>query len=510
MLSLGWDQPDLCRLLFEYHPEPMWIYDLRSLRFLAVNRAAAQQYGYSLEQFAEMTVGQLNAPTSASTTANVQQHKRSDGSLLYVEVTAQALTWQDKAAKLVVARDVTARVELETHARNFDVMFEQMADPVMLFDAHGRVERMNQAARAIFTRRAEFTPGTVSSRQLASRFSLRDEFGVPIPHDRLPVMRVLRGEVLAGASTFDGQVGPPSNPLNLNVTGAPIRDANGTIIGAVMVSRDVTERRRLERQAQEGLRELNERMEAFLSIAGHEMRTPLTSILGNLQLAERSLDELVDSSGPAELQSLKALLARVERQGRLLNRLVSDVLDASVVDGSRLELSLSRFDLLTVVDNALEEARAQMRGRSIELQVRALQSPVVEGDRARIGQVLNRFLSNANKFSPLDTPIRVGVTAEPPAVQVWVADQGPGVPPSERERIWQRFYRVDGLNHVSGSSIGLGLGLYLGRMVVERHGGTVGLDCPTGGGARFWFRLPLAPTPTNSGAHAETAWVMAT
>jgi PAS domain S-box-containing protein len=473
MLSLGWDQPDLCRLLFEYHPEPMWIYDLRSLRFLAVNHAAAQQYGYSLEQFAEMTIGQLDAPSSASTTGNVQQHKRSDASLLHVEITSKPLIWQDTAANLVVARDVTARIELETHARNFDVMFEQMADPVMLFDAHGRVERMNQAARVIFTRNAEFTRGTVA--------------------------------------TFDGQVGPPSNPINLNVTGAPIRDASGTIIGAVMVSRDVTERRRLERQAQESLRELNERMEAFLSIAGHEMRTPLTSILGNLQLAERSLDELqADPSGPADLQPLKGLLARVERQGRLLNRLVSDVLDASVVDGSRLELSLSRFDLLTVVENVLEEARAQMRTRPIELEVHAPQSPVVEGDRARLGQVLNRFLSNADKFSPLDTPIRVGVTAEPPAVQVWVADQGPGVPPSEHERIWQRFYRVDGLNHVSGSSIGLGLGLYLGRMVVERHGGRVGLDCPTGGGARFWFRLPMAPAPTNSGPHTPTAWVMAT
>jgi PAS domain S-box-containing protein len=490
----------------------MWIYDLRSLRFLAVNHAATQQYGYSLEQFAEMTTRQLEAPaTTERTNTNVQRHKRRDGTLLHVEITCHPLVWQDKAANLVIARDVTARIELEVHSRNFDVMFEQMADPVMLFDAHGSVERMNQAARAIFTRNAEFTPGTVSSAQLAVRFRLRDEFGEPIPDENLPVMRVLRGEVLAGSTAFDGQVGPVSRPLNLNITGAPIRDRSGTIIGAVMVSRDVTERRRLERQAQESLRELNERMEAFLSIAGHEMRTPLTSILGNLQLAERSLDELEsNASGPANLQSLKALLARVERQGRLLNRLVSDVLDASVVDASRIELSLSRFDLLTVVQDVLEDARAQMRGRPIEFQVRAEQPPLIEGDRARIGQVLSRFLSNANKFSPPETPIRVGVTAEPGAVQVWVADQGPGVPPRERERIWQRFYRVDGLSHVSGSSVGLGLGLYLGRMVVERHGGSVGLDSPTDGGARFWFRLPLTPIAAKPAAPVASTWAVAT
>jgi signal transduction histidine kinase len=133
-----------------------------------------------------------------------------------------------------------------------------------------------------------------------------------------------------------------------------------------------------------------------------------------------------------------------------------------------------------------------MRGRTIETQLEVEQPPVVDGDRERIGQVLTRFLSNAHKFSPLDKPVHLGLKSRQGCVQVWVADHGPGIPEDEREHIWERFYRVDGLSHVSGSSVGLGLGLYLGRRIVERHGGSVGLDVAATGGARFWFRLPLA------------------
>ena len=534
------DQPDVFRLLFQHHPEPMWIYDLDTLRFLDVNNAAVEQYGYSREEFAQMTISEIRPSTELERLARdlaeprpdlqhsgVWQHHRRDGSMISVEITSHKLTYGDKSAALVIARDVSERVdadrrrdlllreteaarrELEVQTRNFDVMFEQMADPVMLFDARGKVERMNQAARAIFANDRPVEPGAVSSKELAERFRLRDEDGVPIAQDDLPVMRVLRGEILSGATAFDGQVGSRAHPIYLSITGSAIRDRDEEIIGAVMVSRDVTERRLLEQQAQAALRELNQRMEAFLSIAAHEMRTPLTSVLGNIQLAARSLDELasVSTDSGTLLQQLKPLILRMERQGRLLNRLVNDVLDASALEDSRIELNRSRFDLRCVVDDVLTEAQSHMRGRSIETQVEVERPPVVDGDRERIGQVLTRFLANAHKFSPLTAPVHVGLNNVDGAVEVWVADHGPGVPPAERERVWERFYRVDGLTHVSGSSVGLGLGLYLGRRIVERHGGTVGLDAPTSGGARFWFRLPLvtatADTPP-SGAATRT------
>ena len=518
------DQPDILRLLFEHHPDPMWIYDLQTLRFLDVNHAAVERYGYSRQEFAAMTIRQirptheldrldtnLSQPRPDLARSGVWEHSRRDGTPLLVEITSHTLTYNGHSAALVVARDVSQQVqadrrhdqllreseavrhELEVQARNFDAMFEQMADPVMIFDAHGRIDRMNKAARALFASDGRVAPGTISSRDLAERFRMRDEHGVQIPHDALPVMRVLRGELLTGANALDAQVGSRAKPIFLSITGSAIRDRSGEIIGAVMISRDVTDRRRLEQQAQEGLRQLNRRMEAFLSLAGHEMRTPLTSILGNIQLAARSVGELESASDATavQLQRLRLLVLRMERQARVLSSLVNDVLDASISDSHELALDHARFDVLEVVDEVVLDARASMRGRSIELQVPEGGPLIVEGDRERISQVISHFLANAHKFSPLSAPVDVEVNRDAASVAVSVSDHGPGVRASERERIWERFYRVDGLSHVSGSSVGLGLGLYLGRTIVERHGGSVGLDDSSSGGARFWFRLPL-------------------
>jgi signal transduction histidine kinase len=105
--------------------------------------------------------------------------------------------------------------------------------------------------------------------------------------------------------------------------------------------------------------------------------------------------------------------------------------------------------------------------------------------------VVDHYLDNALKYSAEDRPVVAGVEVVGAAARVWVRDMGPGVPPAEQERIWDRFYRPEGVEHRSGSSVGLGLGLYISRTIVERHGGRVGVEDAPGGGAIFWFSLPL-------------------
>lgn len=396
------EQPDVFELLFAHHPEPMWIYDLETLRFIEVNNAAVRQYGYSRLEFQAMDIRGIRPPEDlglleadlATPRPELQhsgtwRHSRRDGSVIYVEVTSHTLTYADRPAALVVARDVTERVaadgrreqllreteaarrELEVQTRNFDVMFEQMADPVLLFDGQARVQRMNEAARAIFTNNTPVPPGTLSSQQLTERFRMRDEHGDPIPIERVPVRRVLRGETLVGGNAVDAQVGPRSRPILLNITGSPIRDPRGEIVGAVMISRDVTERRRLEQQAQAALMELNRRIETFVAMAGHEMRTPITSLLGNIQLAARSLEqvETPDPARAAQVQQWKTLVVRMERQARLLKRLVNDVLDTSAADTGGLQMDRAPFDVFDVVDDVVADATAQMRGRKIDMQI---------------------------------------------------------------------------------------------------------------------------------------------
>jgi signal transduction histidine kinase len=139
----------------------------------------------------------------------------------------------------------------------------------------------------------------------------------------------------------------------------------------------------------------------------------------------------------------------------------------------------------------VDEYREMAPTRTIHLRT-AHQEPVpVNVDRDRIGQVLSNYLSNALKYSPAEQPVMVGLDAEGMEARVWVHDEGPGVPLADQERIWDRFYRVAGIEPQHGSSVGLGLGLHISRSIIERHGGQVGVESVPGAGATFSFLLPV-------------------
>jgi signal transduction histidine kinase len=243
------------------------------------------------------------------------------------------------------------------------------------------------------------------------------------------------------------------------------------------------------------LREANRRMEEFLSIAGHELRTPLTSVLGNVQLATKWVDMMQHGTSagapPERLAHVQMVLRRMERQGRVLNRLVNDLLDTSRIQFGRLALRPAPCDLAALVRDVVQEYQQQAPQRTLRLETVAVALPVV-ADAARLAQVLSNYLSNALKFSPPDQTITVGLRVIGAVARVSVRDHGPGLPRAEHDRIWERFYRVADMAHQDGSSEGLGLGLHISRNIVERHGGRVGVESDQGAGATFWFTIPLA------------------
>ncbi len=253
------------------------------------------------------------------------------------------------------------------------------------------------------------------------------------------------------------------------------------------------------------LREANRRMEEFLSIAGHELRTPLTSVLGNMQLSAKWVDMMqlgAAAGAPFErLALVQMVLRRMERQGRVLNRLVNDLLDTSRIQLGRLALRPAPCDLVAIVRDAVQEYQQQAPQRTLRLDTAAVALPVV-ADAARLAQVLSNYLSNALKYSPPGQPITVGLRVTGAEVRVWVQDHGPGLPDTEHDRIWERFYRVADMAHQDGSSEGLGLGLHISRNIVERHGGRVGVEGAPGAGATFWFTIPLAQ-PDDGGSGVE-------
>ena len=270
-------------------------------------------------------------------------------------------------------------------------------------------------------------------------------------------------------------------------------------LAALVIERERLLYERAKARASElALRESNRRMDEFLGMAGHELRTPLTAIKGNIQLARRQLKknispgELSTEDLSNKLKLVEELLERAERQVRLQNRLVGDLLDVSRIQADKIELNMEPCDLFTIVREAVQDQSQLTSSRTICLNLPPEEIIPVVADADRIGQVVTNYLTNALKYSAVDQPVEVSLQVEEKLARVSVRDEGPGLSAEEQQYIWERFHQVERIKVQSGSSGGLGLGLHICRTIIERHRGQVGVESTPGEGSTFWFTLPLA------------------
>jgi PAS domain S-box-containing protein len=263
-------------------------------------------------------------------------------------------------------------------------------------------------------------------------------------------------------------------------------------LAALVIERDRLLRERAESRANElALREANRRMDEFLGMTSHELKTPLTSIMGNTQLTVRQL-----RNSMLNFQKMQGMLESTERQIKFLDRLVNDLLDISRSQEQHLEVNLTPSNLASIVREAVEECRRTAPNRVITLAIPdELIAPVL-ADTDRIHQVMRNYLSNALKYSPAEKPLQVTLQVDEKNARVSVRDEGTGLSPHEQTQVWERFYRVHRAGTPgpsSSSDAGLGLGLYICKAIIEQHQGNVGVESTPGAGSTFWFTLPLAP-----------------
>ncbi len=260
------------------------------------------------------------------------------------------------------------------------------------------------------------------------------------------------------------------------------------------------------------LQETTERMDEFLTIASHELRTPLTSLAMNVQMLDYWLkahqgEREGESEAEYALRAVAMVLPLIERSKqsiKRLDRLVGDLLDASRIRENRIELKRTRTDLAGIVREVIEEYQQAHPKREICLEVDSARPAIVEVDPDRIAQVVSNYLSNALKYSLPARPVTVMLQVDGDHARVSVRDEGIGIAAAEQEHIWERFYRVPGAGHQSGSQVGLGLGLYISYDIIRRHGGQVGVESRPGEGSAFWFALPLAGTSPSAMADSRT------
>lgn len=304
-----------------------------------------------------------------------------------------------------------------------------------------------------------------------------------IPADRLNEEEYIISQISQGNKvdhfetkriTKDGRM----IPISLSIS--PIKDGNGNIIGASKIARDISQQQAEKEERlrlYEQVKALNEKKDEFIGLASHELKTPLTSINGYLQILSR-----IEVEGQGKLFIQKTL-----QQVNRLTGLVNDLLDVSKIEAGKLQLNIQPTDIRNLVDDAIELLRHFNTKYEIYVSTEVTQLKI-NIDSQRVEQVLINLLSNAIKYSPENYRIDVILIQEGEQVRIGVKDYGIGIPQHKINEIFSRFYRVEEVNpNISG----LGIGLYISQEIVTRHGGVIQVESELGKGSTFWVTLPM-------------------
>ncbi len=276
------------------------------------------------------------------------------------------------------------------------------------------------------------------------------------------------------------RVSKDGRPVYISLSVSPIIDEHGKVIGASKIARDISGQLAVQEEKTrlyEQVKELNDKKDEFIGLASHELKTPLTSISGYLQILSSMVTD----------EKSRLFLKKTRQQVKKLSSLVSDLLDVSKIEAGKLQLSNESFDIRQVLDNAVELLSHGNHHYQISLET-DIDELLVTADPDRIEQVIINLLTNAIRYSPGTDRIIVYLTRDAAEVKVGVRDFGFGIAPEKLKHIFARFYRVDDANPTIS---GLGIGLYLSHEIIVRHKGRIWAESEPGIGSTFWFTLPL-------------------
>jgi len=366
------------------------------------------------------------------------------------------------------------------------VTLSSIGDAVISTDVEGRVTFMNRVA--------EFLTGwgeaEAMGRSLTEIFQiLNEESREPVEN---PALRALSSVTIVGLANHTILIAKDGTEWPIDDSAAPIRSEQGEVLGAVLVFRDISERKRMELErdrllanaqaAQKEAEHANRLKDEFLATASHELRTPLTAVVGWSRMLR---------TGKLDAENSARALEAIERNATLQTKLIDDLLDVSRIITGKLILDRRAIEMAHVLSDAVNTVRpaADAKHITIVTSFDAETGPVL-GDANRLLQVVWNLLSNAVKFTPKNGRIEVGLQRVNSQAEISVRDSGEGISSEFLPYVFDRFRQGDGKTTRLHS--GLGLGLAIVRQLVELHGGTVNAhsDGP-GRGATFKLRLPV-------------------
>ncbi len=383
------------------------------------------------------------------------------------------------AAALTHARMHSA---IEHERARLRAILDQLPEGILITEsANGTISYINEAAAHIFGTSVQQVMG-LPLHHLPYIYQVQKMDGRSLQPWNFMIIRALIGETINSQDTVIMQ--HDGSRTFILSSAAPLRSENGVISGAVIVFQDVTAKKSIEQQKNE-----------FLSIASHELRTPITAIQGFAEILQFQMAGRAES----DPQCIRAL-AVITEQSERLSQLIEEMLDISRIEHVQLLLTRAPHDLISMLKHVIETQASISKNHHINLVLEGLtdQDTLMGNiDENRIVQCLSNLINNAVKYSPGGGTIEVGLRSastssskpdEANECLIWVKDSGLGIPAADLPHIFERFHRS---SVIDNSISGLGIGLYLVKELVTRHGGHVRAESSEGIGSTFYVKLPL-------------------
>lgn len=392
----------------------------------------------------------------------------------------------------VILRDMAARrrAEAEVYEQRelLKTTLASIGDGVITTDAAGRVTYLNPVAEEL----TAWPMSQAVGQSLEKVFHIINETTRHTVDN--PALRAIREGIIVGLANHTILIGRDGSERPIDDSGAPIRAEDGHTVGAVLVFRDVTERKQIEderehmlaveKEARSDAENASRTKDEFLAVVSHELRTPLQAMLGWTHLMR---------AGNLDVPSHNAALETIERNARAQSQLIEDILDVSRITTGKMRLDVRPVDLVSVINSALETIRPSANAKNITIGSKLDKNAgLVSGDPDRLQQIIWNLLTNSIKFTPKDGRIDIELQRHHSSVEVTVRDNGKGIDAEFLPHVFDQFRQDDGSS--TRKYGGLGLGLSIVRHLVEIHGGTVVAESGgQGSGSTFRVLLPQRP-----------------
>ncbi len=395
---------------------------------------------------AEVASGVRESRLPESQISEVRQLSRA------VEQTRQQLATTEAERRRLFEAERAARTEAEDQAAQINALLESLGEAVIIVDRHGSILVRNRAATDITQIVAD--DARTLQRAMEARLLMPD--GSPLRPGASPQARVFRGESFVDYELIFAR--PDLMQRRLLFTGSSIRDGSGNVSMGILIFRDVTELRQLEQMRKE-----------YISLVSHDLRAPLATLQGYAQMLIRFADR------PDKVRSgAETILV----SSRRMNAMIQDLLDISRLESGQLKLDLAPVDVASFVVDLQGRLTGVLDVSRIRVEMSDVLPPILV-DPNRLERILTNLLSNAVKYSEGKVLVLAGADKE--RVTISVVDSGPGIAPEDMSRLFERFYRASGARRTEG----LGLGLYITKMLVEAHGGSIWVESEPGKGSSF-------------------------